>query len=167
MYKTTQDIVSQRKQNATLLNTPVTQEKRLRALEINSHLKNMEILSKRLKSMSYADILKEYDAASDELIDANAAIQSISFEIQALSEQLKKEVEKQELNTIRIAAIADALRNHETPAQEKKQEEKKCANAPMEEKPKNIPDEDYRLALETVNGKIKALQILREEGFDV
>lgn len=176
MYKKTQDIISDRKVNSTALNTRVTPEHRTRALNMNSHLKEMENLSRVIKSMSYTDILQEYDAASDELMAANEAIQSISSEIQALALQLKQVTEKQELSTIRIAAIAEALRNHEAPTKKQEtKEEKKSVNTPKEvevetvnEKPKRPMDNEYLEILTfSCGSKKQALQTMRDEGYDV
>lgn len=131
---------------------------------MQSYYKDIEAVSKQLKTMSYADVLAEYDAASNELNEVNETFQQ-------LAAAMKEASEKQQMSIIKIAVIADVLKDHNVSSIQKpeKKSEKKAEiqNPQKEEKPKNIPTDTYKEAMVYAHGRNKAYELMREEGYDI
>lgn len=161
MYANIDDHIKNKKGIAETLQSHVSGEARKQALRANQNCKDMIAYAKDLQSMSYGDILEEYNTASDAILEADAEIRQISDDIQTqilkLTVDLKAAEERSEAAVLKIATIADALRTYADilPAQQQTEAAK----------PKPTPD--YIGALEVHYGKAKVRGILTEEGYDV
>lgn len=162
MFKTVKDIADDVKNNGIELQSKVSPEVRAHAQAIRPGLKELQMYVDKLSGLSFADLLSEYDAASNSLVEIDVAARKLTEDFKLASEiyqaAMQKNTNKREIEALRIAAVGEALRTIEI---------KPVAASNLAPVKKKVPNQDYvECLMYEQNNRAKVKRILLDEGYD-